>query len=107
MIGHGAASKRLCQSRYSRAVSQSCLVFNIDQSQGTEQCLIKPAFLIIHGRTAHGRHIGNPVDNFSVVILGNKIVIPGFFNTPGMVFSSSKCRGEFIEGSVLVRKKNR
>ena len=40
MIGHCAASIRLSQSRYSRAVSDTGLMFNVDDAQGPEERLV-------------------------------------------------------------------
>ena len=47
VIGHRAASERLCQSRNSGAMSDTGLVFDIDQPGGTHQGLVNPALLII------------------------------------------------------------
>ena len=58
MIGHCTASERLCQSRYSRAVSDTGLVFNVNQSQRSEKLLVKPAFFVIQSGAAYR---GNPI----------------------------------------------
>ena len=53
VIGHCAASERLCQSRNSGAVSDTGLMFNINQPQGPHHGLNEPAFLIVQGRASH------------------------------------------------------
>ncbi len=50
VVGHRAASERLCQSRNSGAVSDTSLVFDIDQTQGAHDGLEYPAFLVVQRR---------------------------------------------------------
>ncbi len=52
VIGHRAASERLCQSRNSCAVSNTRLMLNIHQAEAAEHCLVSPALLVVEsGRT--------------------------------------------------------
>jgi hypothetical protein len=39
VVGHGAASERLCQSRNSGAMSDTSLMFDIDQTKGAHNGL--------------------------------------------------------------------
>ena len=47
VVGHCAASERLCQSRNSGAVSDTGLVFNVDQTQGPHHRLQRPALFVV------------------------------------------------------------
>jgi hypothetical protein len=52
VIGHCAASERLCQSRNSGAMSDTSLMFDVSDAYRPYQCLVYPAFFIVHGGTA-------------------------------------------------------
>ena len=49
VVGHRTASERLCQSRNSGAVSDTCLVLYVHQAERAEKGLIKPALFVIQG----------------------------------------------------------
>jgi hypothetical protein len=50
VIGHRAASERLCQSRNSGAMSDTGLMFDIDQPGSPQHGLVNPALLIVDCR---------------------------------------------------------
>ena len=75
VIGHRAASERLCQSRNSCAVSNTCLVLYVRQSQTAEKCLVDPALLVVHGGRADGGQRFRAVDDLAFcVFLGEGFV---------------------------------
>ncbi len=79
VIGHGAASERLCQSRNSGAVSDTGLMFNIDQAQGSHEGLDQPAFLIVQGCASHTGDAHGAVDHLAFAVPVFKTGIPTFF----------------------------
>jgi hypothetical protein len=54
VIRHCATPERLCQSRYSWAVSDPGLVFNVHQTQPPQEFLVREAFFQVHGGAADG-----------------------------------------------------
>jgi hypothetical protein len=52
VVRHGAASERLSQSRYRGAVSDTGLMFYVDQSQSTQHSLVNPTLLVVQGCAA-------------------------------------------------------
>ncbi len=83
VIGHCAASERLCQSRNSGAVSDTGLVFDIDQTQGPHHGLQEPAFLIVKGGTSHTGKAGGAVDHLTFRILFRERSITGLLDAMG------------------------
>ena len=63
VVRHCTASKRLCQSRYSCAVSDARLVFDVHQAQGPEKFLVQVALFVVHGGAADRGHAHGPVDD--------------------------------------------
>ena len=53
MIGHGTASERLSQSRYRGAVSDTGLMFNVNDAERSEELCVEPAFFIIQRCASH------------------------------------------------------
>ena len=102
MVCHGAASERLCQSRYSGAVSYSGLVLDIDEAESPEHLLIKPALLIVERCTAYGGDSVSPVHSLAVRILFNEALVAALLDIgrylvqcpfPGYLFPSVAVRG--------------
>ena len=62
VVRHCTASERLSQSRYSRGVSDTRLVFYIHQAPGPEHLLEQVALLVVEGRAAHMGNGIRPVD---------------------------------------------
>ncbi len=79
VIGHCTASKRLCQSRYSCAVSYPGLVLDVDETQAPEEFLIDETLFIVHGSAAdRGNGLG-AVDGFTLGIGSLEAFIAALF----------------------------
>jgi hypothetical protein len=85
VVGHCAAPERLCQSRNRSAVSDTGLVFDIDQTQGAHEGLNQPAFLIVQGRASHTGDAQGAVDHLPFVVFELKAGIPAFLDPFGNV----------------------
>ena len=83
VIRHGAASERLCQSRYSSAVSDTGLVLDIDQTQPPQEFLVEKAFFIVQGGASHRGDTLGAVDRLPLVVDQPEAFIPAFFDVSG------------------------
>ena len=63
VVRHCTASERLSQSRYSCGVSDSGLVFYIDQTPGPQQLLEHVALFVVQGRASDMGNAVGPVDH--------------------------------------------
>ena len=83
MIRHGAASERLCQSRYRSAVSNTGLVLDVDQTQPSQEFLIEITFFIIQGGASHRGDTLGTVDCLTLVVDQPETCVPAFFDITG------------------------
>ena len=77
VVGHCAASERLCQSRNRGAVSDAGLVVHVKNPQAPQELMGKGAFLIVHLGCAQ---LKNGVDAVHLPALGvgaDKVPVPG------------------------------
>ncbi len=66
VIGHCATPERLSQSRNSWAVSYSGLVVHVDHTQGSNEVVESPAFLIVDVGTSEVCYGLDPVDHLAL-----------------------------------------
>ena len=80
MVAHRAASERLCQSRYSCAVSEPRLVLYVHQAERSHKCLNGPGFFVVHGGRAERSNAESPVDGLALVVFLGKGGVAGAFD---------------------------
>src|SRR3972149_2947706 len=80
-VGHCPASKRLCQSRYSRAMSETCFMLNINQTKRAEKLLIEPAFLVVNMGASNAGNTVATINHLSFSIFLSKAFVTALFNS--------------------------
>ena len=83
MIRHRAASERLCQSRYSGAVSDPGLVFDVHQTQPPQHFLIQPALFVVHGGRADGGDAFRAVYELALGVAGLEALVAACLDVAG------------------------
>ena len=83
VIGHRAASERLCQSRNSGAVSDTGLVLDVGQPHGSQHGLVDPAFLVVQGRGTDRGDALAAIDRTALGVLGHKARVPRVLDLAG------------------------
>ncbi len=86
VIGHCPASKRLSQSRYSRAMSGAGLMVDMDDTQTPDHLMGGRAFFVVGMGCADKKHGIQAVDCLSFVVLKNQVCITNLLDTGGDLF---------------------
>src|SRR4030042_3812350 len=83
MVCHCTATERLCQSRYSCAVSYAGLMFDIDEAERPEELLKQPAFFIIQSCAAYRSYSISSINHLSIGVLFHNALITAIFDISG------------------------
>jgi hypothetical protein len=83
VVGHCAASERLCQSRNCCAVSDTGLMFDVDKAERPHHGLQQPAFLIVKGCAPDVCDTIGTVDYLALVVCDGETLITALFDPPG------------------------
>ena len=77
VVGHSTASKRLSQSRYSCAMSNPGLMFNIDKSQRPGKAVHGQTLFVVDGGRAQGSDSHCPVDFLAFIVFSPERIYHG------------------------------
>ena len=85
VIGHCTASERLCQSRNSSAVSNTCLMIKMDESQPPYGLVHHGTFFVVHDGAAEMEHGFHTVDFLLLVVEPLEILVAGILDVLGQL----------------------
>ena len=86
VVGHSTASERLCQSRNSGAVSDPCLVVQLDNTQAAHGLMDNGAFLVGGVRGAHHENAFQTVDRLALAVFEDQILVTRILHATGDLF---------------------
>ena len=104
MVRHGTASKRLSQSRYGWTVSDPGLVIELHQTERPHHGGNGPAFFIVDFGASHVGDGLHSIDNLTLGVLRDEILIPKSFYFFGDFFHGpihGPCLPFIAEGSAV------